>query len=325
MTQTSDAPSLALLSERLSVVIPAFNEREGLGTTLRDLIAVLPRAEIIVVDDGSTDGTGDVVREFPRVTCVRHVVNRGYGAGLKTGMRQATREFVAWFDADNEHRPTDLASMLQIVAGKSIAAVIAQREKSGPSPMRNWGKRVIWALARSFKVNVGEDINCGLRVFRRETIIRYLQILPNGYSASITSTMVMLERGYPIEFFPIMTNKRIGHSKVRVNDGFMAMMLVLRTVMLFAPLRIFFRAGLVLFLAGLIYGVVTAMMLQRGFPTGALGLSFAGIMLAVFGLMADQISQMRLAQYDESSFNVLQAGQAEAKSEERRVDQKHPY
>ena len=129
--------------------------------------------------------------------------------------------------------------MLTIIAGRYVAAVIAERRSSGPSPLRSWGKFVIRMLARSLDFRGGRDINCGLRIFRREIIINYAPLLPNSFSASITSTMILLERGYPIAYHPVELNPRIGRSKVKMGDGFMALMLVLRMIMLFAPLRIF--------------------------------------------------------------------------------------
>lgn len=289
------SPDLGALTKRLSVVVPAFNEREGLPVTLRNLLEIFAEAEIIVVDDGSEDGTADVVREFPNVTCIRHVVNRGYGGALKSGVRFATREFVAWFDADNEHQPRDLKVMLDRIAGEDLVAVIAQRNMSGPSPLRNWGKTCIRLLARSFNVHVGSDINCGLRIFRRDIIVRYLPLLPDGYSASITSTMIMLERGYPLAFHPVQTNRRIGHSKLKLGDGFLALILVLRMVMLFAPLRIFLRTGLLLAALGCIYGLGMALYVGRGIPTGSVLVILTGVLLAMFGLIADQVSQLRIA------------------------------
>ena len=297
------------VGRHLSVVIPAYNEPEGLPLALRALVAMLPAAEIIVVDDGSSASTAQAAAPFAGVTIIRHPFNRGYGGALKTGMRHATREFVAWFDADNEHRASDLHQMLLRISAGDCAAVIAQRSKSGPSPMREWGKAAIGLLARSF-VNMGSDINCGLRVFRRDVITQYLPVLPDGYSASITSTMVMLERGYPVAFHPVEVNPRSGESKVKIGDGFMALMLVLRTIMLFGPLRVFLSIGTVLSVGGLIYGITLALRHGLGVPTGAVLLVLTGVLLSMFGLVADQISQFRLTHYDEAPLEWVRDSRA---------------
>lgn len=308
---TSTTPRTALIGDRLSVVIPAYNEENGIGPTLAGLTSFLPGAEVIVVDDGSTDRTAEAVASFPQVKLVQHPFNRGYGAALKTGMAVATRDLVAWFDADNEHRVEDLLEMAQRAGNERVAAVIAQRSEAGPSPLRTWGKAVIRALARSLDFQGGNDINCGLRVFRRDIITRYLGLLPNSFSASITSTIIMLERGYPITYQTVVLNRRIGKSKVKIGDGFLALMLVLRIIMLFAPMRIFLRVGIALFLIGLAYGFLVALVAGRGLPTSAVGVMLGGALTAFLGLIADQVSQMRLAEYDKAIFRVLQVGEAE--------------
>jgi glycosyltransferase involved in cell wall biosynthesis len=307
MSDPSQRSGLDPLFARLSIVIPAYNEEAGIRETLGGLLSAVPGAEIIVVDDGSSDGTAKVAAEHPGVTLAQHPFNRGYGAALKTGMSVATREFVAWFDADNEHRVADLIEMVRRIDSERVAAVIAQRRTQGPSPLRNAGKLAIRLLARSLKFRGGKDINCGLRVFRREIICRYLPLLPNSFSASITSTMIMLERGYPIGYHAVEVNPRLGDSKVKVADGFVAVMLVLRMIMLFAPMRIFLRAGIALFAIGLVYGVLIAAFVGLGLPAASIFLMLAGVMAGFFGLVADQISQLRLAQYDQPVYRLYAA------------------
>lgn len=296
--------------ESLSIVIPAYNEVEGIAVTLLSLVEKLPGAEIIVVDDSSTDGTGNVVlNQFPQVTLIQHLFNRGYGGALKTGMSVASRDFVAWFDADNEHRVEHLIEMYEKIRDLRLAAVIGQRQKPGASAIRNWGKFVIRMLAKSLNYKGGSDMNCGLRIFRRQVICQYLSLLPNAFSASMTSTLLMLERGYPTQFHPIDVNPRLGHSKVRLADGFMSLVLVLRIIMLVAPLRIFLRLGLASVLVGSAYGISLALLSKQGFPTLGVVIVLLGITLSIFGLVADQISQMRLSQFDQGYFKVVQKPQ----------------
>ena len=290
---------------KLSIIIPAYNEKKGIALVLQDLVDSFTGSEIIVVDDGSNDGTQDEILKYPQITCLSHNFNIGYGAALKTGMRYATREYVAWFDADGQHKAEDLLIILNRIVSEKKASIIAQRKKMGPSPVRKWGKWIIGSLARSFNVEIGPDINCGLRIFRRDVISKYLSILPDGFSASITSTMVMLERGYPISFHPIETLPDITPSKVKFSDGFFAIILVLRTTMLFAPLRIFLRFGIVLILSGLLYGIVMLYFQRQGVPAAANLVIIVGVLIGIFGLLADQISQMRLSQYESFNFDVI--------------------
>jgi glycosyltransferase involved in cell wall biosynthesis len=282
---------------RLSVIIPAFNEENGLGPTLAGLRAALPAAEVIVVDDGSTDRTVEAAMAVEGVRVLRHPFNRGYGAALKSGMRAATGAYVAWFDADNEHRVEDLARIVARLDAEGLVAVIGERG-TGSSRFRSTGKAIIAGFAWLLGLKQGADLNCGLRAFRREAVLPYLPLLPNRYSASMTSTMIVSQRGYPFAFEPITTRPRIGSSKVVIGDGFQALVLVLRMIMLFAPLRIFLPSGLTLMAAGLAYGAIVALTAGLGVPTLAVVMVITGLVLALQGLIADQISYMRLSQLE---------------------------
>jgi hypothetical protein len=195
--------------------------------------------------------------------------------------------------------------MFERIHTENLAAIIGQRQTERKSAVRTVGKWAIRVLAQALDVKGGNDINCGLRIFRRDVILRYLALLPNGFSASTTSTAIMLERRYPIAFHPMDLNPRIGSSTVRVAHGFVTVMLVLRIIMLFAPMRIFLRAGAIFFLVGLIYGVAIAVTAGRGLPTAAIFLMLGGLMFGFFGLIADQISQARLALYDEPLYRIV--------------------
>jgi len=283
-------------ADQLSVVIPAYNEEGGIGRTLAGLREALPTCEVIVVDDGSTDGTFEQAKKVPGVRLIRHKLNRGYGGALKTGMRAATRPYVAWFDADNEHRVEDLERMTSRIVSEGLVAVIGRRPKAGPSVIRNYGKFAIRMLARSLGVEIGKDLNCGLRVFRRSVILRYLALLPDSFSASMTSTMILIEEKHRFAFEDIQVEERIGVSKVQLEDGFFTLALVLRMVMLFAPLRIFLGFGSFFLLGGTAYGLGRAILTGRGLPVAGLLLIVTGVLLLMFGLVADQISLLRLSQ-----------------------------
>jgi glycosyltransferase involved in cell wall biosynthesis len=284
-------------ADRLSVVIPAYNEEGGIRRTLTGLREALPTCEVIVVDDGSTDGTLEEAKAVPGVRLLKHSFNRGYGGALKTGMVAATRPYVAWFDADNEHRVEDLERMARRMDSEGLVAVIGRRPKGGPSVIRAYGKLAIRMLARSLGVDIGKDLNCGLRVFRRSVILRYLALLPDSFSASMTSTMMLIEEGYPFDFEDIQVGERIGTSKVQLGDGFFTLALVLRMVMLFAPLRIFLSLGGFFVASGTVYGLWRAISTGRGLPVAGLLLIVTGVLLLMFGLVADQISRLRLSQF----------------------------
>jgi glycosyltransferase involved in cell wall biosynthesis len=287
--------SAQALGKRLAIVIPAYNEAGGIVETLLSIRKLLPDCEIVVVDDGSSDGTADAVRRFPDVRLVQHPYNRGYGAALKTGVRAARGDTVAWFDADAEHRVEDLVAMVERLERERLWAVVGQRRRPGGNAVRTLGKLLIRLLARSLGVRAGSDLNCGLRVFRREAILPYCALLPDGFSATMTSTIILLARRSPVQFHPIELAPRIGKSKVVIADGFGSILVVLRTIMLFAPMRIFFRAGMLLITLGLAYGVTLAVRHGLGLPVGSMLVMNAGMLLCMLGLIADQVSQLRLA------------------------------
>ena len=291
------------LSNKLSIIVPVFNEEPGLERTLLGLRERLPHAEIIVVDDGSTDRSAEIATAHSGIILVRHDFNQGYGRALKSGMKAVTRNLVGWFDGDNQHRPEDLAGMLESMEHEPVAAILGQRDRSAGTA-RALGKFVIWLLAISLNVELRRDVNCGLRIFKTSVLRRYLHLLPNGFSASMTSTMVLLERGYPIRFHPIIVDQRIGSSKVRVRDGFRTFVLVLRTILLFSPLRFFLPIGVGLAGVGTLYGTIVAVNQGLGFPILAALLVILGMLIVVIGLVADQISQIRLNQIDDPEISI---------------------
>lgn len=288
-----DSPTWA---SRLSVVIPAYNEEDGIVVTLEKLRASIPEAELIVVDDGSSDSTVERAKSVLDIQVIRHEFNQGYGAAIKSGMRQAKGEFVAWFDADSEHRVEDLAAMATKLEQEHLVAVIGQRKGAHQSVLRGTGKAAIKWLAYSLGAKFGKDINCGLRVFRRRVIMRYLTLLPDRFSASMTSTMIMIERGYPIDFHDVSVNPRIGTSKVKLADGFEALALVLRLILFFAPLRMFLGMGAAFILVGGVYSLMVALLASRGIPIAGMLSVTLGLLLCMLGLIADQISQLRYNQ-----------------------------
>jgi glycosyltransferase involved in cell wall biosynthesis len=289
------------LAEQLSIVIPAHNEEAAIAVVLDAVRRDCPGAEVIVVDDASRDGTAAQVARFADVRLVRLRYNRGQGHALKTGMRLATRTYVAWFDGDNEHRTEDLVRLVERIAAEDLVAVIGQRATASTSLVRAAGKAMIRTIGRGLKIRAGSDLNCGLRVFRRDIILRYLPMVPDRFSASLMTTLIMLERRYPIEFVPVATNPRIGASSVRLKDGFEAILMLLRAIMIFAPIRVFFPFGLWLAAIGLVYGFAIFFARRAGFPVGAMLMVVVGLLSMMLGLIADQISQMQLSRLSESA------------------------
>lgn len=283
--------------DQLTVVIPAFNEAGKIGDVLADLRVKIPGVQVLVVDDGSRDATVQIARKAGAAV-ISHRKNKGYGAALKTGFRTARTPYLAMCDADGQHRPEDLALMLQYADGFDMV-IGARGKNSHRSAVRRPGKWLLCKLANVLVRQRIPDLNSGLRVMRREVILRYLHLLPDGFSASTTSTLCVLHRGYEVKFMRITTGKRFGHSTVRqARDGLNSVFLMVRLIVLFNPRRVFLPPALVLVVCGLLYGLNTAMLVGKGFPTLAVLAVMTGLITGMFGLIADQISSLRLELFE---------------------------
>jgi len=290
--------SEAIDASELTVVIPAYNEGGKIADVVRELLGAMEGAKVLVVDDGSADATADQARAAG-ADVLAHRRNRGYGAALKTGIRAAHTPYVAMYDADGQHRPEDLARMMTVAGGADL--VIGARDKDSSRQLdRRPGK---WVLARVANYLTGQkipDLNSGLRVIRRSAVLRYLHLLPNGFSASTTTTICMIQRGYNVEFVPITTRPRAGgRSTVRkFRDGMNTIRLMVRLIVLFSPERFFLPPAVTLILVGIVYGLWRAMTVGHGIPVLALLLVMTGMITGLFGVMADQISTLRIELFE---------------------------
>jgi glycosyltransferase involved in cell wall biosynthesis len=285
----------------LAILIPALNEEAAIGVTLRELRAAVPDAEILLVDDGSSDNTLAIAREVPGVEVLVHRRNRGYGASLKTAARMTSRPVIAWYDADGQHRPEDLINVVAPLLDDREDMVIGVRGKgSAKQRDRAAGKLVLYLVARIVSGEAIPDLNSGLRAFRRDLLLRYLHLLPDGFSASTTSTLVMLKAGHRVGYVPIVTKHRLGKSSVKmVRDGMRTLHLIVRIVVLFEALKIFTALGLMLLVPGLIYGLVVAFTRREGFPTLAETAVLAGLLTFFMGIIADQVVELRKERFGE--------------------------
>ena len=285
-----------------TIVVPAFNEESGLPTVLAELGHLCPDAEIVVVDDGSTDGTGRVAREFP-VTVISHPGNRGYGAALKTGIVHAKHDLIVFFDADGQHDPAHIRPMLDALATADL--VIGERKTYTRRSALHWlGRRFLTRFIHFLTRLDLRDINCGLRAARRDLIQRYLNLLPDGFSFSTTSTVVFAKFGHRLTFVPVEVRRRIGTSSVRLlRDGYNTLLLVIRLVALFDSLRVFVPPAFALMALGVVYGIFKYLTLPvyTGLSVGALSLFLTGVLVFLLGVVCDQIAALRLERYRDHS------------------------
>jgi len=281
-----------------SLVVPAFNEEQGLASVLNELTRLCPGAEIIVVNDGSADGTERVAREFP-VVVVTHPANRGYGAALKTGIAHASHDFVVFFDADGQHDPAVVPRLLEALERADLVA--GERKTYTRRSLAHWlGRRGLTRIIHFLTRLKIQDINCGLRAGRRELLRKYLNLLPDGFSFSTTSTVVFAKFGHRLVFVPVDVRARIGKSSVRlVRDGYNTLLLIIRLVALFEPLRVFLPPAFGLMTLGVAYGLFKYLTLPvyTGLSGGALSMFLTGVMIFLLGVVCDQIASLRLERY----------------------------
>jgi glycosyltransferase involved in cell wall biosynthesis len=306
--------------ESLAIIVPVFNEKDAIGGVIESLLAARGAAtwEILVVDDGSTDGTAAIVDRYAdRVRILRHPWNRGYGASLKTGILSTRAENVLFFDGDGQHDAADLPAFVQGL--ESCECVFGVRPKGAGVPaIRKPGK---WALAQVcnfLAVQKIPDINCGFRAGRRRMFMRMLDLLPDGFSFSITSLMFVLKSRISWKFIPIRCHFRQGTSSVRiVQDGVKAVLLALRLIMLFDPMRALGYPAIALVLVGVLYQIFILATYGLHIVGGSILSILAGIILFHFGLLADQIASLRK---EISSHNSLYWEEHAAAEEKRAPD-----
>ncbi|MBI3331835.1 glycosyltransferase family 2 protein [Candidatus Peregrinibacteria bacterium] len=280
---------------KLSIVIPAYNEEQGIVSVLRELVAERDRLhadwEIILVNDGSKDRTAQLARSVQGVTVISHPYNKGYGAALKTGIRAASGEWCMTYDADHQHTPNLVTALLPHCTPENDMVVGKREGYQGPW-IRQPGKRLIAAVANYLTQQKIPDLNSGLRAFKRSQFLRFLHLFPNGFSLSTTSTVCFFKEHLNVIYVPITIQARVGKSTVKMRDAVKTVMLIVRLIMLFSPLRIFLPAAVIsgiLATALLIYELV---MFQNVSDSAVALLSLTAI-LFFFGLLADQIAAIR--------------------------------
>jgi glycosyltransferase involved in cell wall biosynthesis len=249
------------------------------------------RFDVVVVDDGSSDGT-KVAAERAGAQVIVSPVNRGYGSALKKGIAATSSDYVVILDADGTYPPEALPQLLELA--KSVDMVVGDRSAAmfNVPFVRRPAKWLLSKLANFLARQNIPDLNSGMRVFKRESLERFIPLLPDGFSFTSTITLCMLSSNMDVTYIPIDYGKRVGHSKLRAVDFFNFVMLVLRIVMLFQPLRIFMPLGSVLFLLGVaktIYDITL-----WNLSESAVFCLLAALIIWSLGLIADMISRLHL-------------------------------
>jgi glycosyltransferase involved in cell wall biosynthesis len=282
-------------SEQLTILIPAFNEAETIGEVLGQLRSLYPSSEILVVDDGSTDETSAIARAN-EARLVRHPYNKGNGASVKTGLRNATRELVIIFDADGQHDTHDIEKLVDCI-GEFDLVVGSRDENSQTDFGRRLYHHVLNMLATYLSGMQVPDATSGFRVARRSELLQFIHLLPNGFSTPVTTSLAFIKAGYSVKFVPTTMLKRQGGvSKIKpVRDGSRFIIIAFRMSTMFAPMKLFLPVSGTLIAIGLVYTVFNIVLVTHRLfvPNTGVLLITIGILIFLIGLVAEQIAALR--------------------------------
>lgn len=275
----------------VTILMPAYNEEQSIGNTIRKIKELHPEFEVLVVDDGSTDSTMQVAMDAG-ANVWPHPYNIGNGAAIKSGLRIAKGEWVIMMDADGQHNPEDIARLLE--HKNSYDMVVGARSRASETAIHRDMANKIYNLFGSYVTKFPiEDLTSGFRLVKTSNARQFIYLLPNTFSYPTTLTMAYLRSGRSLRYIPIATRYRIGKSKIKLfQDGTRFFLIIAKIATLFSPLRVFLPVSTLFFVTGLLYYLFTFITTGRFTNMSAL-LFNSSIIIFLIGLVSEQISQMR--------------------------------
>jgi glycosyltransferase involved in cell wall biosynthesis len=277
---------------RISLILPAKNEEEGLRRTLPGIRGLLPDAEVIVVDDGSTDGTAAVARQLG-ATVLSSPYSMGNGAAIKRGARAATGDVLVFMDADGQHDPSLIVKLLAKL-DEGYDMVVGARDSSGQANLHRGLANALYNRLASWMTGHDVlDLTSGFRCARADKFREFLHLLPNGFSYPTTSTMAFFRSAYPVAYVPIPVHKRVGtasHIKP-LRDGVRFLLIIFKIATLYAPMKLFVPASAGFFLLGLGHYAYTFITAGR-FTNMSVLLFSAAVIVFLIGLISEQVTSL---------------------------------
>lgn len=275
-----------------TVVIPAYNEADAIGSVVSELKAIARWHDIIVVDDASADDTA-ARAAAAGATVIRHPYNKGNGASVKTGIRRATGEYLLIIDGDGQHAPADAMRLVSRL-GEYDLVIGARSGTTQATRSRRAGNGALNAFASYLTGRPIPDLTSGFRAARTEHLRDFIHLLPNGFSTPTTTTLAFLKAGHNVLFEPIAARTRVGHeSKIRLfRDGAKFLLIMLKIATLFSPLRIFVPVSVAAFLLGSGYALWT-IATQSHITNSSVLLILGAVVIFLVGLVSEQIAMLR--------------------------------
>jgi len=275
----------------ISIVLPAKNEASALAELLPRLRTAQPDAEIIVVDDGSTDATSDTCRRFG-VQVVRQPYSMGNGAAVKRGARSASGDVLVFMDADAQHDPADITRLLARL-DQGYDMVVGARDWSGQAGVGRGIANAIYNRLASWMTGFAvRDLTSGFRAVRAGKFKEFLHLLPNGFSYPTTITMAFFRSAYAVAYEPIAVHARVGKSHIRpLRDGVRFLLIIFKIATLYSPLKLFIPTSIVFFLLG--SGNYMYTYVHSGRLTNMSTLMWsASVIVFLIGLISEQITNL---------------------------------
>lgn len=288
---------------RLSIILPCYNEEDNLRNILPKLCELHPEAEILIVDDGSNDDSIEVAKQFP-IKIISHPHNMGNGASVKTGARQAIGDILLFMDADGQHNPHDISRLVDKLEEGYDMVIGARSMSSHASLGRKLANKFYNKLASLMTGFIIEDLTSGFRAVRAEKFRKFLYLLPNGFSYPTTSTMAFFRSAFAVTYVPIETSARLGKSNIRhLRDGTRFFIIILKIGALFSPMRFFLPISLFFFTTGLLYYIYTFIEQNRFTNMSAL-LFITAIMTFLIGVVSEQVSSLHYRHSEDKSHTL---------------------
>lgn len=290
----------AINFSQVSIVMPAKNEAGGLKKVLPALQEHCPDAEIIVVDDGSTDETAALCASLG-ARVIHHPYSKGNGAAIKSGARAATREIIVFMDADGQHKPEDVSRLLNRL-NEGYDMVVGARGLASQAGTHRAAANTLYNTLASWMVEQKvEDLTSGFRAVRATLFRKFLYMLPNGFSYPTTITMSFFRAGYSVAYVPIIAPTRIGKSHIRLGrDGIRFFLIIFKIGTLYSPLKLFVPISFSFFMTGFGYYLYTLLSYHRFTNMSAL-LFITSILVFLIGLISEQISTLNYKEQSNDS------------------------
>ena len=304
LNQKSPAGSETAL---LSVIVPIYNEAASLPGLLAELFPYCRdrKWKLILINDGSSDSTPLILKDYenkPEIKTIHHKVNRGYGGALKTGILEADTHYVVTIDADGQHEMGDMDELLRYALENDADLVVGNRGKVGASGIyRNIGRWMIRKFAALLMPIHISDLNSGFKLYSTDLVRRYLSLCPDSMAFSDVITLIFIKKRHLVLERPITVKKRArGKSSITTFTAIQTLMEIINIAMLFNPLRIFLSLAVLCIGFGFAWGI-PILLRARGVSVGAMLAIVTGLLFFFIGLIAEQLSSMRLGLLDRNN------------------------